>query len=279
MSAAPGVIATAVTIHVPRIAIEEKAPDFQRGIIAGSKAMGDAIRALRPDAIVLVSAHWVSTFNWYATSHAVHEGRCVADEAPDLVPGLPYRQPGAPDLAQAIVATAKADGVPMLATDCPDLTWDYATYVPLHYLDPRAELPLVRLPVVICCDLAEAMKVGAAVHAAARAAGKRVVLVASSALSHAVERGPEKWPTADRMELDRQFIERTLAGDYRAVIADFPGWTKAAAGEMAGKPIATLFGALASVLDEGHAVSATQFGPYTQSSGSGNANLLYRTAA
>jgi 3,4-dihydroxyphenylacetate 2,3-dioxygenase len=270
-----GVVATAVTIHVPRIAIEEQAPPFQREIIAGSKAMGAAIRALKPDAIVIVSAHWVSTFNWYATRHAVHEGRCVADEAPDLVPGLPYRQPGAPDLAQAIVTEAQAAGIPMLATDCPDLSWDYATYVPLHYLDPEATVPVIRLPVVICCDLKEAMKVGAAVHVAAKATGKRVVLIASSALSHAVARGPEGWPTPERIELDQQFIARTLAGDHRPTIADFPHWAKAAAGEMGGKPIATMFGALQTLLDEGASIRTAQFGPYTQSSGSGNANLLW----
>lgn len=273
-----GVVATAVTIHVPRIAIEDKAPPFQREIIAGSKGMGEALRALDLDAIVIVTAHWVSTFNWYATSHAVHEGRCVADEAPDLVPGLPFRRPGAPDLAARIAAEAQAAGVPMLTTNCPDLSWDYATYVPMHYLDPASAIPLVRLPVVICCDLDEAMHVGAAIHRAARALGQRVALVASSALSHAVERGPEKWPTDARIALDKAFIADALDGRQRELIAGFPAWAKSAAGEMAGKPIATMFGALRSLLDAGSQLAVRQFGPYTQSSGSGNANLLWYPA-
>lgn len=275
MNGTGGVIATALTIHVPRMAIEEKAPDFQRGIIAGSKAMGEAIRALQPDALVIVSAHWVSTFNWYATRHAIHEGRCVADEAPDLVPGLPYRRPGSPQLADAIAGTVHAAGIPMLTTDCPDLTWDYATYVPLHYLDPSAGVPVIRLPVVICCDLGEAMRVGAAVHEAALNQGKRVVLIASSALSHAVERGPEKWPTEDRQALDKQFIGLALGGQHRELIDGFSAWARPAAAEMGGKPVATMFGALASLLDRGDTLTARQFGPYTQSSGSGNVNLLW----
>ena len=279
MSQTGGVIATAITIHVPRIAIEAQAPAFQREIIAGSKTMGEAIRALQPDALVIVTAHWVSTFNWYATSHAVHEGRCVADEAPDLVPGLPYRRPGDPALAGSLVDTARHAGIPMLATDCADLGWDYATYVPLQYLDPAAAIPVIRLPVVICCDLAEAMSVGVAVHTAAKAAGKRVVLVASSALSHAVERGPEKWPTEERKALDARFIDQALTGRHRELIAGFPAWVKPAAAEMGGKPVATMFGALNSLLDEQKALSARQFGPYTQSSGSGNVNLLWQPAA
>jgi 3,4-dihydroxyphenylacetate 2,3-dioxygenase len=279
MSNAAGVIATAVTIHVPRMAIEDKAPEFQRDIIAGSKAMGETIRALKLDAIVIVSAHWVSTFNWYATSHAVHEGRCVADEAPDLVPGLPYRHPGSPALANAIADTVRSAGIPMLTTDCPDLGWDYATYVPLHYLDPAATLPVIRLPVVICCDLDEAMKVGAAIHEAARREGKRIVLIASSALSHAVERGPEKWPTAERQSMDRQFIQLALDGRSRELIDGFPEWVRPAAAEMGGKPVATMFGALASLLDRGDKLDVRQFGPYTQSSASGNVNLLWAAEA
>ncbi len=275
MSAKTGVIATAVTIHVPRIAIEELAPPFQKDIIEGSKAMGRYLREMKPDAIVIVTAHWVSTFNWYATSHAVHEGVCVADEAPDLVPGLRYRHAGDPALAEAIIAQIKAAGIPAMTTDCPDLSWDYATYVPLKYIDPKAEVPVVRLPAVICCNLDEAMQVGAAVHAAARAAGKRVVLIASSALSHAVARGPEGWPTPERIEMDKQFIAETLAGNHRAVIADFPRFAKEAAGEMGGKPIATMLGAMQALLDEGATLTASQFGPYTQSSGSGNANLAW----
>ncbi len=252
------------------------APPFQKDIIAGSKAMGEALRQMNIDAIVIVTAHWVSTFNWYTTSHATHEGRCVADEAPDLVPGLPYRRPGAPDLANEITAHAKAAGIPMLTTDCPDLHWDYATYVPLHYLDPDAEIPVIRLPVVICCDLDEAMAVGAAIHAAARATGTRVALIASSALSHAVARGPELWPTQERIDLDQSFIADARDGKLAKLIAGFPTWAKVAAAEMGGKPIATMFGALQHLLDEGKSPVAQQFGPYTQSSGSGNANLLWR---
>jgi hypothetical protein len=32
-----------------------------------------------------------------------HEGRCVADEAPDLIPGMPYRYRGDPEFAAALV--------------------------------------------------------------------------------------------------------------------------------------------------------------------------------
>ena len=51
--------------------------------------MGAAMRsALKPDLWVIVSTHWVSTFDWFATCQPKHEGLCVAHEAPNLIPGL-----------------------------------------------------------------------------------------------------------------------------------------------------------------------------------------------
>ena len=40
-----GIIAGVVTPHTPRMAVEAKAPDFLRGVIAGSYALGAALRA------------------------------------------------------------------------------------------------------------------------------------------------------------------------------------------------------------------------------------------
>ena len=107
-----GIVASVVTPHTPRMGIEERAPDFVRGLIAGSRELGAALRALEPDLLVLHSSHWVATFNWFVTAHAVHEGLCVADEAPDLIPGIPYRQPGDPQFARALAETLLQADIP-----------------------------------------------------------------------------------------------------------------------------------------------------------------------
>ena len=83
-----GLLASVVASHSPRMGVEQDAPEFIRGLIDGLRELGEAMRALEPDAIVLHSAHWVSTFWWLSPLHEVHEGVCVADEAPDLIPGL-----------------------------------------------------------------------------------------------------------------------------------------------------------------------------------------------
>ena len=269
-----GLIACAVSPHIPRIAIEEKAPDFQRGMIDGIREMGAAIRAMKPDVIVLVSAHWMCTFNWYVNCHPRHKGFSVADEAPDLVPGLPYDYAGDPLFGQALVeAVAKRD-VPILANTCEHYKWDYGCYVPLHYLDPQAGIPTVQMPSVLAASHQEADTVGRMVDEVARAAGRRAVLVASTALAHQVARGPALWPSDDQIAADKEFTGRLLAGDLDAIQAGFAAYCKRVYAEMGGRPLATLLGGAAAMKARMGGLSGRQFGPYTQSSGSGNASLL-----
>ena len=129
-----GVIRSIITTHSPRIGIEATAPDFTRGLIQGIRLLGEDVRAAKPDAVVLVSTHWVTTFPWYATSHAVHEGVCVADEAPDLIPGIPYKWKGDPVLGRAIVDEIAALGVMAGHNDTPHYSLDYGTVVPMQYM-------------------------------------------------------------------------------------------------------------------------------------------------
>lgn len=276
---AGGIIAAAVTAHVPRMGIEDKAPDFQRGLIAGSKAMGEVLRALKPDLFVLQSAHWVSSFNWYVTSHALHQGFCVADEAPDLIPGLPYERKGDPEFATALAAAMKAGDMPAFTTDNVHRSWDYACWVPMTYLDPESGIPLIELPTCLAADHAENMKMGRLVHEVAKKAGRRVVFLASSALTHKIVRGPHLWPTDERLALDRDFVAGLVAGDVDRLSRDFAHYSQATAAEMGGRVIASLLGSLEAMRADYGPLSGKQYGDYAQSSGSGNVNVAVQPTA
>ena len=175
-----GLIGCALTPHTPRMANEDGARDFIRPLIAGSRALGDWIRHLEPDGVVLHTTHWISTFNWYTSSHAIHEGHCIADEAPELVPGLPYKYTGDPTLAQEIIDVALAKNIPFKSNDNPHYRWDYGTYVPMKYIDPEATLPIVTLPTVILAKLDECIRVGQALDVAAKKQNKRIVFIGRS---------------------------------------------------------------------------------------------------
>jgi 3,4-dihydroxyphenylacetate 2,3-dioxygenase len=154
-----GVVAAALVAHVPTLGRPEITPDFQQTLVEGERRLGEALRrSLKPDLWVIASTHWVSTFNWFATCQAMHEGVCVADEAPDLIPGISYRYRGDSEFAQALVEEWKMSEVPAARNDSPHYGWDYGTWVPLSHLDPGAEVAVVGVPVVLMADHAECLR-------------------------------------------------------------------------------------------------------------------------
>jgi 3,4-dihydroxyphenylacetate 2,3-dioxygenase len=274
-----GIIAGAVVPHTPRMGIEANAPEFVRGLIDGERELGILLRELQPDLIVLQSSHWVSTFSWYVTAHEVHEGICIADEAPDMIPGVPYRWPGDAEFAKALAQRLNDAGVPCGLNDTPHFRWDYGSYVPLHYLDPCGEVPVVLLPTVICSGLEENLKVGRLVQKTATALGRRTVHLASCALSHAIRRGPELWPSQEMQDMDNKFVAMMCDGDVAGLVDWLPDYSRNAVAEMGGRPLAGLLGALQSMAETTGPLTGRQFGAYGQSSGSGNAAVALWPAA
>ena len=273
-----GLIAAGIAAHVPSLGSEATIPDFQRGLVQGLREMGAVLRAMKPDVVVIESAHWVSTFNWFATLQNPHRGICVATEAIELIPGTPYERKGDPVFGAALIEAFKPHNVPAFANSSEHYSWDYAGLVPLLHMDPEAELAVVQIPTVLAADHDECRLAGRLVDEAARATAKRAVFIASSALTHAVVRGRHNWPTPERREMDRRMIELLCAGDLDAINAWFPDYSNAVKAEMGGRALATLLGALQALREGGGKLSGTKFGEYAQSSGSGNVNILLTAA-
>src|SRR5919197_78747 len=121
---------------------------------------------LQPDAIVVSTTGWVTTFQHY-----------VAGPSHVATPPEPAgRYPGDPALARALVQAGRAARVPVLLTESSAVPLDEATLAALRQLVPAADIPIV--PVSLCglADLAEMLRWGRAISAAVRTANRRVVL-------------------------------------------------------------------------------------------------------
>ena len=269
-----GIIATGVVAHVPTLSRAEITPDFQNTLVEGERRLGEKLRALKPDLWVIISTHWVSTFNWFATLQSEHKGVCVADEAPDLIPGIAYHYPGDPVFAQTLLDKWQSVNIPAQRNTTEHYAWDYGTYVPLSHLDPNGEIAVVSIPVVLMADIDECLRAGEAIHATAKKLKRRAVVIASSALTHALVRGREHWPTPERIEADQRVIAMLKRGQIDMVISSFAEYAKNGVVEMGGRAVATMLGAARAVADDIGPLAASQFGDYAQSSGSGNANLV-----
>ena len=198
----------------------------------------------------------------------------MAQEAPNLIPGLPYSYRGDPEFGAALVEDWKQAGCAAVRNEASNYRWDYGTFVPLQYIDPAGEVAVVGVPVVLMADHGECLRAGAAVHATAKRLGRRVVFLASTALSHLLVRGRHNWPTPDRIEADKRFVDFLKRGAIDETIAGFTEYSKKTVAEMGGRALATLVGVAAAISREGKLMAARQYGDYAQSSGSNNAVLL-----
>ncbi|MBL6751112.1 MAG: hypothetical protein ISP90_11350 [Nevskia sp.] len=274
-----GIVAAAIAAHVPTLGLARNTPDYQQGLATAERAMGEAIRtALKPDLWIILSSHWVATFDWPVTCQPAHQGFCVADEAPQLIPGSPYEYRGDSEFAGALVEAFNAGGVPSQRNDSEHFAWDYGTFVPMQYLDPRGDVPVVVLPAVLMSTLEECLRAGEIVHATAGRLRRRAVFVASSALSHALVRGRHNWPAPERMQADQRFIALLKAGRIDEAVAGFADYCRLVRAEMDGRPLATLLGAARAMAAAGAVLAGRQYGGYVQSSGSGNAVMLIAAA-
>ncbi|HJO17093.1 MAG: hypothetical protein QF507_03355 [Vicinamibacterales bacterium] len=271
-----GITYSLVAPHTPRMGIEDKAPDFVHALINSQKEMGEVVRATKPDVLIINSAHWVCTFNWHVTCQAEHIGHCVANEAPELIDGVPYHWRGDAEMGRAILSEFEADGIPGAPNESKYFQWDYGSWVPAKYLDPDAELAVVLIGTVPSSDIDECLKAGTAIRRAAEGLGRRALFAASCAFSHELVRGPAEWPTHDRQQLDHEFIQMLTSGRIAEAKSWFKEYNDAVVGEMGGRNLATFLGCLDET--SARAYTGKQYGPYTQSSGSGNANIaLWQT--
>ena len=113
----------------------------------GHKAMIDFMTALpnritRPDAIVVVSAHWEETS---ATLLGAQNPPMFYDYYgfPEKAYEIQYPAPGSPDLANRIAGLLKKNNIP--AQIDPDRGYDHGHFIPLKMMYPQADIPTTQL--------------------------------------------------------------------------------------------------------------------------------------
>nr|WP_295970340.1 MEMO1 family protein [uncultured Bacillus sp.] len=230
--------------HFPSICHEDQVPEFQEDIKNAMKDLSKDLKELNLDVIVLVSCHWPSTFTHYIDCTPTHKGLLTATEAPDLIKDVPYQYPGDEELGQELVQAAQTAGIQTAVVNDSHFVWDYGTVVPLRYLVPNEDIPVINISVTLTASLDETYQLGREIAKVLRASDKKAVFVASGALSHNLVRGRHHKPTLSEHALDKEFVHLLSNKDYQAAYKMLPQYSGMAKVESGGRHLAMLFGIL-----------------------------------
>lgn len=231
-----GLIAHVPTIMLP-LAIRHQlnnGADFS--LVAGLERLkAEVLAKLDFDVVLVLDSHWFTTVEFVVTSHPRRTGKYTSDELPRGMSQVPYDLPGDPAFAELISSKAKGQGTWITPIADPYLPIHYATVNVAHYLQKGNEAWLS----MSCAQTAETddfLRAGRAIGDAIKASGKRVLLLASGAMSH------KFWPlqklrgheaagvqhifSSDHAAADLERIEWFKQGDHARVIRTMPEFLK-----------------------------------------------------
>ncbi len=192
--------------RLPTLFVSHGAPTFatEPGLA------GPALRALgaalpRPQAIVILSPHWMTaevTVTASAAPPTIHD----FGGFPAELYTLRYPAPGDPSLARRIVQLIAAQGSAQL-----DATrgLDHGAWVPLRYLYPEADVPVVQVSLPTRCTPADAFRLG---QLLAPLSAEGVLIVGSGSLTHNLS----EFRGASHAD-DAAYVQRFVAWSRQAV--------------------------------------------------------------
>lgn len=132
-----------------------------------------------PDAIVIISPHWMTRGEVRITASTAPETIHDFGGFPDALYRLNYPAPGAPSLASDIAQLLEAGGWKARLDARRGL--DHGAWVPLLYLAPEARIPVIQVSMPMPMDTRSAYAFGEALQPLR---AMNVLLVASGSLTH-----------------------------------------------------------------------------------------------
>src|ERR1700712_2828586 len=185
------VVGAGLLAHVPTIALpEETRRELNNGndttLVAGLQQLSrEVFDVLDYDTVVVLDSHWATTVEYVVTAQARRQGLFTSEELPRGMSQRPYDFRGDPELARLIEANADANGTWITAIEDDHLPIFYATTNLWEFLGQG--LPDKRWISIGVCQTAQTednLRLGRALGQAIAASDRKVLLIASAAVSH-----------------------------------------------------------------------------------------------
>ncbi|MBC3948574.1 DODA-type extradiol aromatic ring-opening family dioxygenase [Pseudomonas folii] len=164
----------------PLLFVSHGAPTFaiEPGL-AGPKLAELGRELPKPDAIVVLSPHWMTRGEISVTASTAPKTIHDFGGFPDALYQVSYPAPGAPELASHIVDLLQTAGWKSRLDPARGL--DHGAWVPLLYLAPEADIPVVQVSMPATLDTRSAWQLGVALKPLRE---MNVLIVASGSLTH-----------------------------------------------------------------------------------------------
>ncbi len=229
-------VGAGLVAHVPTMVLPEaERRDLNEGreisLVPGlHRLRSERLDGLRPDTIVVFDAHWATTVEFVVSAHERRHGRYTSDELPRGMSQVPYDIPGDPLLARLIGEEVTAAGSWMTPIDDSCLPIHYPTVNLLPFL--QRDERWISVSVAQTAESDDFLLVGAAIGRAVARSGRRVVLLASGAMSHTFWKlkelraheasDPSHIRTPEARAADLERLKWLEAGEHAKVIDTMP---------------------------------------------------------
>ncbi|CAB4633905.1 MAG: catechol 1,2-dioxygenase [Actinobacteria bacterium] len=184
------VVGAAILAHVPTIMLPEKVRyDLNEGkeisLVPGLKKFRkEVMETLDYDTVVVLDSHWATTVEFVITAQAERSGLFTSEELPRGMSQVPYAFKGDPELAMAAAKYDEKNGTWITPISDPHLPIFYATVNLWHYLGRGLDKKWVSISVCQTATAEDFLRAGRALGEAIRDTDRKVLLLASGALSH-----------------------------------------------------------------------------------------------
>lgn len=222
------VVGAGLLAHVPTIMLPEATRRELNGgedfsLVPGLERLRrEVFDTLEYDTVVVLDSHWATTVEFVVTAQPRRAGLFTSEELPRGMCRIPYDWPGDPELAHAMAAAAPGRDTWVTAIDDTYLPVFYATVNLWHYLGRgRPDARWVSVSVCQTGDTEDFLRAGRALGDAIAAVDRRVVLIASGALSHTF------WPLRELRRHEGASLDSIRTPRARAADLERIGWLEA----------------------------------------------------
>ena len=277
------VLLAAKITHVPSMFISElEGPNkgCRKSAIEGLARIGDRIRELGVDTIVIADTHWLVNAGYHINANTDCSGIYTSTEFPHFIRNLDYCYTGDAELGESIADEATRMGTfTRCHTDVPSLGLQYGTLVPLKFMGIDESIKIVSIAAWIYdAELEESRIMGEAVRKAVEASDKKVAFLASGSLSHRIAPNQVvddhlfKNSSPFNEKTDHMVLEMWQKGEIQEFLEMLPQYAKDCSGEGNMHDTAMLFGLLGW---NDYSGAGEIFTDYFPSSGTGQCNVVF----